>query len=153
MILCLPCSTQTLVTLMLADQSATAGMNLFGSIPCASEDCCSDGCATEAVCDATDGCSDDGCGESCSSLFGNCGNSSLLNLTSLLHKSDHCFDDFISPMTTCRLECSRRSIRKCKATGPPEHDGETLKQFAVARQKNISSRTRGADASSAYATP
>ena len=88
-----------LVTLMLAEQTATAGMNLFGSIPCASEDCCSDGCATEAVCDATDGCGDDGCGEPCSSLFGNCGNSSLLNLTSLLHKSDHSFDDFISPMT------------------------------------------------------
>ena len=88
-----------LVTLMLAEQSATAGMNLFGSIPCASEDCCSDGCSTEAVCDANDGCADDGCGESCSTLFGNCGNSSLLDLTSLLHKSDHCFDDFISPMT------------------------------------------------------
>jgi hypothetical protein len=88
-----------LVTLMLAEQSATAGMNLFGSIPCASEDYCSDGCATETGCDVTDGCGDDGCGESCSSLFGNCGNSSLLNLTSLLHKSDHSFDDFISPMT------------------------------------------------------
>ncbi|MFO1001971.1 MAG: hypothetical protein U0936_16675 [Planctomycetaceae bacterium] len=88
-----------LVTLMLAGQSATAGMNLFGSIPCVSEDCCSDGCAAEAVCDANDGCADDGCGESCSTLFGNCGNSSLLDLTGLLHKSDHCFDDFISPMT------------------------------------------------------
>jgi hypothetical protein len=63
-------SLYLLVTLMLAEQSATAGMNLFGSIPCASEDCCSDGCASDAGCDATDvcgddGCGDDGCGESC----------------------------------------------------------------------------------------
>jgi hypothetical protein len=65
-------------------------MNLFGSLPCASEDCCSESGATEAVCDATDGCGVDGTGESCSALFGNCGNSRLLKLTSLLRKIDHC---------------------------------------------------------------
>lgn len=58
------------------------------------------GTADEAPC--ADACGDfsgygdlNGCGEGCGSLFGDGG----CGITSLLKKSDHCFDEFISPMT------------------------------------------------------
>ena len=39
------------------------------------------------------------CGAGCANLFGNLNGSCLSGLTSVIKKSDHCFDDFISPMT------------------------------------------------------
>lgn len=60
------------------------------------------GCYAPNNCDG-DKCGDlscgESCGEGCDSLFGSSCGSCLSGLTSLLHKSDHCFDDFISPMT------------------------------------------------------
>lgn len=80
---------------LLLSPAASAG--LFGSIPCMSDNC-GDTCCPEPEC-ATDGCGEVACGESCADLFGSGCGSCLTGLTSLLHKSDHCFDDFISPMT------------------------------------------------------
>jgi hypothetical protein len=96
---------------LLAMQTSSAAMNLFGCIPCMSNGCadtsCSDGCCPDASCCAPAGCADTGCGESCgescgsgcAALFGNLNGSCLSGLTSIIKKSDHCFDDFISPMT------------------------------------------------------
>ncbi len=53
--------------------------------------CGGDGCG-EPLC--TDLCGE-GCGEGCSSLFGDCSG----KLLGLFRPSDHCFDNFISPMT------------------------------------------------------
>lgn len=88
------------------------GSGLFDRIPlisggdsCGSEDSCSEtGCGTDYApgCDmpGSTGCGEscgEGCGSVCGDLFG-CGGG-LADLTSLIKKSDHCFDDFISPMT------------------------------------------------------
>jgi len=109
-------SLSFLVILSFASAHASAGFSLFGSIPCMNhgcgENCSAESCGDDPSCFAPnncvgDKCGDlscgDGCGESCGegceSLFGNSCGSCLAGLTSLLHKSDHCFDDFISPMT------------------------------------------------------
>ncbi len=104
-------SLRMLVLLTIAGRSAEAGLNLFGSIPCSSDGCCEYACTTDSCGSEVDGCPDAGCGDSCgdscgegcgeqyNSLFGCAGGCSLTNMTSLIKKSDHCFDDFISPMT------------------------------------------------------
>ncbi len=99
-------SLSLLVVLMMAGGSADAGVNLFGSIPCHADGCadetCSDNCVSvPTCCGPADRC-DTGCGEGCGEQFGSlfCGDGCCLSsLTSLIRKSDHCFDDFISPMT------------------------------------------------------
>lgn len=100
-------SLSTLVMLMLTGGSAEAGFNLFGSIPIHSSGCATDSHADDCVADSTccdsaecgdPGC-DAACGENYASMF-DCGEGSCLtSLTGLIKKSDHCFDDFISPMT------------------------------------------------------
>jgi len=96
---------------MLAVRTTAAAGNLFGCIPCLSPGCadtsCSDGCCPDVSCCAPSACSDNGCGESCGescgadcgALFGNLNCDCLSGLTSVIKKSDHCFDDFISTMT------------------------------------------------------
>lgn len=101
----------SLAVFMLAVRTTAAAGNLFGCIPCLSPGCadtsCSDGCCPDVSCCAPSACSDNGCGESCGescgadcgALFGNLNCDCLSGLTSVIKKSDHCFDDFISPMT------------------------------------------------------
>lgn len=97
-------SLSAVVALMLTGATAQAGINLFGSIPCLTESCggetCGDPvCGDDSCCDP--GCGDIGCGEAglCDSLFQSGSGNCLSGLTSLIKPSDHCFDDFISPMT------------------------------------------------------
>lgn len=84
-----------------AGGTSNAGPNLFGSIPCVVDACGEQCCPDESAC--APGCGEESCGdicgESCTELFGASGGNCLAGLTSLLHKSDHCYDDFISPMT------------------------------------------------------
>ena len=64
------------------------GAGLSDGAACGQE--CGECCAEDVGCG-------EACGEGCGALFGSgCGAGSLF---SCLHKSDHCFDDFISPMT------------------------------------------------------
>lgn len=71
------------------DSGCGQGCGLFDGL------CNSGGCAGNKC--AADGCTDHGCGESGCGLFG-CGGCSLLGANGLIKPSDHCFDDFISPM-------------------------------------------------------
>ncbi len=81
-------SLSILVLTLMSGQTAFGG-ELFGHSLSSQE--CGDQCADTC----TDPCGEAvGCGEGCGALFGDCG-----GITSLLKKSDHCFDDFISPMT------------------------------------------------------
>lgn len=101
----------SLAAIVLAAQTSSGAMNLFGSIPCASQGCADASCAADPGCCAPATCAEsccgdtcgescgEGCGSDCTSLFGNSGGNCLSGLTSLIKKSDHCFDDFISPMT------------------------------------------------------
>lgn len=82
---------------VLSDDSADVS-EVAGEVT-ADAGCCDPGCAARSCCsDAT--C----CGSSvgCCDDTGCCGGHELIGkslLHSLLHRSDHCFDDFISPMT------------------------------------------------------
>lgn len=126
--------------LMLASAQAQAGLNLFGSIPCQTEGCgdaCADACSTESAC-TPEGCADDGCGEAgCyEGLFGTSGASCLSGLTGLLHKSDHCFDDFISPMTNPVFFEDPRTLTEARLIFvnhqiPKQLGGQNLQVYAM----------------------
>jgi len=99
-------SLSVLVMLIMAGRSAEAGFKLFESISSQSGGCgngCSNSCVADPGCNAPSACDDQGCGESCGegyAGFFECGEGCCLtSLTGLVKKSDHCFDDFISPMT------------------------------------------------------
>lgn len=72
--------------LALSSSAVQAGDPSCTDSCCQYPDVCAEACG--------DGCGD-ACGESCCSLFGDCGG----GIAGLIKKSDHCFDDFISPMT------------------------------------------------------
>jgi hypothetical protein len=93
---------------MLFGQYANAGKSLIGYQMTGLQTCfssndpscsaaCRPSCGEDPVSCGNDGCGDPGYGESCSSLFtgGGCDLTSILSLK----KSDHCFDDCISPIT------------------------------------------------------
>jgi len=126
--------------LMLASAQAQAGFNLFGSIPCQTDGCgdaCADACSTESAC-TPEGCADDGCGEAgCyDSLFCDGGANCLTGLTSLLHKSDHCLDDFISPMTNPVFFEDPRTLTEARMIFinhqlPKQLGGQNLQVYAM----------------------
>lgn len=68
--------------------AATAGL-AFGAL---AQDSTTNDCSCIAICDSDNLCCDDGC----DSLFGDSCREGLF--TGFLRQSDHCFDDFISPM-------------------------------------------------------
>jgi len=68
--------------------AATAGL----AIEAFAQDSASSVCDCKAICDSENLC----CDEGCDSLFGDACRDGLF--TSFLRQSDHCFDDFISPM-------------------------------------------------------
>ena len=90
---------------ILAGNAANAAPGLFGtdipnfcSLSTCSNECGDSGCSVDPDCCEEPGCADlSGCGEDCCGLFGGSGTGLASHLK--LRKSDHCFDDFISPMT------------------------------------------------------
>lgn len=106
------------LTMMMSGQAAMGGQGLFGinflSDSC-SDSCAQDACGepTEDVCgdSCADACGELGCGDGCASLFGDCG----AGLLGLIKKSDHCFDDFISPMTNPVFFEDPRTLTEARA--------------------------------------
>ena len=78
-------------------QLASCNSSLCDNVSCGAEGCCDTSC--DALCDS--GCDSLGCGSGkCPLLSGwGCSGDKLSCMKSLIKPSDHCFDDFISPMS------------------------------------------------------
>ena len=112
-------SLSLFVVLMLAGRSADAGLRLFDTISCqadgCSDTCSSDGCLPDPSCCApVTECDDAGCGDGCGELLGSECGSCLGDISGLFHKSDHCFDDFISPMTNALFFEDPRTLTEAR---------------------------------------
>lgn len=133
-----------LMLALMSGQTAMGAEELFGQrlltrvshTQCADQ--CVPGCGDESCCDPTadlcgescgDGCGE-GCGDDCGALFGSGG------IGSLLKKSDHCFDEFISPMTNPVFFEDPRTLTEARFIYinhqvPPALGGNNVQLFAL----------------------
>lgn len=87
-------SSFCLVAILMTTQGSSAG--LFSTSGCTDNGCGNSSCS-DGSCLFADDCGESGCGEGGCGLFGGCG-LSLTGEGGLIKPTDHCYDDFISPM-------------------------------------------------------